>query len=78
MEDNKFKISQNVLIGKVRYYNGYIGQIVTYDNIYYFDKNDTITDVKDDDVVLFKGKEEDIFPQAYYIKSLSLKKKNKS
>lgn len=67
-------------VGKVRNYDGYIGEIVTDKNIYYFNKNDISGDEKVDnqDYVMFKSKTEEIFPQGYYVKKLNLKKNDKN
>ena len=62
-------------IGKVINFNQLTGEIVTDKNIYYFDKNDINNDeqICNQDLVMFKSKTEDTFPQAYYIKKMNLK-----
>ena len=67
-------------VGKVRYYDGYIGEIVTDKNVYYFNKNDISGDeeVKNQDYVIFKSKTEEIFPQGYYVKKLHLTKNDRN
>ena len=61
-------MQNNTRIGKVTKYDGNLGEIITEDNIYYFTKNDILENINTNDIVIFKGKSEDIFPQAYYIK----------
>ena len=62
-------------IGKVKNYNGYTGEIITDKKNYYFTKNDIENNeiIKDNDLVKFKSKTEDTFPQGYYVKKLNLK-----
>ncbi len=61
-------MKDNIMVGKVTKYDGSLGEIITEDNIYYFTKNDILENININDIVIFKGKSEDIFPQAYYIK----------
>ncbi len=62
-------------VGKILKYDGYLGEIVTSDNDYYFTKNDILDncDLSKDDLVVFDSKSEDTFPQAYYVKKLKIK-----
>lgn len=63
-------------IGKVKEYDGYVGEIVTEDNLYYFTKND-INDgevINKSDIVRFDSKCDDSFPQAYYIEKFDSEK----
>lgn len=62
-------------IGKVSKYDGYIGEIITDNNEYYFNKNDILDDVtvEKNDLVIFNSKTEEIFPQAYHVKKLGIK-----
>ena len=55
--------------GKVHNFNGLTGEIVSEEHIYYFDKDDILNNelLKNDDLVRFNGKNEDVFPQAYFI-----------
>jgi len=55
--------------GKINNYDGLTGEIVSEDNIYYFNKNDLLNfeEIKNNDFVRFNSKTEDYFPQAYYI-----------
>ena len=60
--------------GKIKEYNGYSGEIVTLSSdkliTYYFTRNDLVDptlELKEDDIVKFKGKAEDVFPQGYFI-----------
>ena len=63
-------------LGKVREYDGHLGEIQTINATYYFTKDDVHKDDKllPNDLVMFKGKTEDEFPQAYYVKKINLKK----
>ena len=70
MENNVAK-KINYKIGKIKNYNGFIGEIVTEDNSYYFTKKDLDGNVDKNDIVKFQGKTENTFPQAYYVKKLS-------
>ena len=68
--------SNNVKVGKIKEYDGNLGEIDTIDSTYYFTKNDLINSdtVEQNDLVAFKSKTENIFPQAYFIKKLTIKK----
>ena len=61
-------MKDNIMVGKVTKYDGSLGEIITENNIYYFTKSDILENININDIVIFKGKSEDIFPQAYYIK----------
>ena len=76
----QYKSKLSFKIGEVRNFDGYIGEIVTDENIYYFNKNDISGDEKVDnqDYVMFKSKTEEIFPQGYYVKKLNSKKNDKN
>lgn len=67
--------SKNYKLGIVKEYNGYIGEIVTENNLYYFTKNDINKkdSLKKEDLVQFNSKCEEFFPQAYYINKVYLK-----
>ncbi len=67
--------SDKVKVGKIKEYDGNLGEIVTVDNLYYFTKNDLEqdTNLEVNDLVLFKSKTEEDFPQAYYVKKLTIK-----
>lgn len=67
-------MQKNIKIGKVSKYDNYLGEITTEDNIYYFTKNDVIDNIKENDLVFFKSKIDETFPQAYYIKLVVLEK----
>ena len=58
-------------IGKVKKYDEFSGEIVTADEVYYFTKNDIEGIIGTQDIVKFKGKTENVFPQAYYVKKIS-------
>ena len=60
----------NSKTGVVKNYDGYLGEIETEEILYYFTKNDILENeiIKNDDIVIFKGKTEDVFPQAYFIR----------
>ena len=60
----------NYKIGKIKDYDGFMGEIVTENNLYYFTKNDIDGNIIKNDIVKFQGKTEEIFPQAYYVKKL--------
>ena len=68
--------SNNVKVGKIKEYDGNLGEIATVNNLYYFTKNDLEQDSKLEvnDLVLFKSKTEEVFPQAYYVKKLTITK----
>jgi len=78
--------NHSIKYGKIREYNGYGGEIITtFDNneliTYYFTREDlvdTTEELKKDDFVMFKGKTEDVFPQAYYIRKIDLNNMDKS
>ena len=67
MQNNEEKSA--LKYGKVHNYDGYLGEIITEDTIYYFDKTDVLNNelLENEDWVRFNGKSEDEFPQAYYI-----------
>lgn len=62
-------------VGKVKKFDGYIGNIVSDDNLYYFTKNDINDDeiINVGDIVKFNSKSSEGFPQAYYINKVYLK-----
>ena len=62
-------------IGKVVKFDGNLGEIFTPTEEYYFTKNDLLEGipVENDDLVMFNGKTESVFPQAYFVKKLSIK-----
>lgn len=68
--------SRNYKLGIVKEYDGYIGEIVTEDNLYYFTKNDVNENdsLEKRDLVQFNSKTEEDFPQAYYVNKVYLKK----
>lgn len=68
--------SDKVKVGKIKEYDGNLGEIATVNNLYYFTKNDLEQDSKLEvnDLVLFKSKTEEVFPQAYYVKKLTITK----
>jgi len=68
--------SNNYKLGIVKEYDGYIGEIVTEDNLYYFTKNDVNNNdiIEQKDLVQFNSKTEEGFPQAYYVNKVYLKK----
>ena len=57
----------NYKIGKIKDYDGFMGEIVTENNLYYFTKNDIDGNIIKNDIVKFQGKTEEIFPQSYYV-----------
>lgn len=65
---------RNYKLGIVKEYDGYIGEIVTEDNLYYFTKNDINRNdsINVKDLVQFNSKCEELFPQAYYINKVYL------
>lgn len=67
---------KNYKLGIVKEYDGYIGEIVTADNLYYFTKNDINENdsLEKKDLVQFNSKSEEDFPQAYYVNKVYLKK----
>ena len=73
MEKNENTLSKT---GKIRDYDGLTGEIVSSDGLYYFTKNDTTDKINKSDTVKFKGKTEDVFPQAYYVKKLTKEKEH--
>jgi hypothetical protein len=68
-------MQNNTKYGKVTNYDGYTGEIVTEDNLYYFNRNDIVknNEIIINDIVMFNSKSEDIFPQAYNIKKVEIK-----
>lgn len=68
--------SRNYKLGTVKEYDGYIGEIVTEDNLYYFTKNDVNENdsLEKRDLLQFNSKTEEDFPQAYYVNKVYLKK----
>ena len=68
--------SRNYKLGIVKEYDGYIGEIVTDDNLYYFTKNDVNENdsLEKRDLLQFNSKTEEDFPQAYYVNKVYLKK----
>lgn len=70
-------MQNNTKYGKVTKYDGFTGEIVTQYNLYYFTKNDIIenNEITINDMVMFNGKSEDIFPQAYNIKKINVEEK---
>ena len=68
--------SRNYKLGIVKEYDGYIGEIVTEDNLYYFTKNDVNENdsLEKRDLLQFNSKTEEDFPQAYYVNKVYLKK----
>lgn len=73
MQSNNQK---NYKLGIVKEYDGYIGEIVTEDNLYYFTKNDInkSDSLEKKDLVQFNSKCDEEFPQAYYVSKVYLKK----
>ena len=63
-------------IGKVKEYDGFFGEIVTEDTLYYFTKDDIEDTIEENDVVKFQGKTEEAFPQAYFVKKIALNRIN--
>lgn len=70
-------MQSNTKIGKIKDFDGYTGTIVSLSGQYYFTRNDIITNTKleNNDMVMFNGKTEDKFPQAYYVKKILIKMK---
>lgn len=62
-------------VGKISKYDGYIGEIITASDEYYFTKDDIVdeSDIENNDLVFFNSKSEDVFPQAYYVKKIGMK-----
>lgn len=63
-------------IGKVKEYDGYVGEIVTTGDVYYFTNMDILNKdlLNPKDLVVFNGKTEETFPQAYNVKKLNMKR----
>ena len=69
--------SHEIKYGKIKEYNGFGGEIITKTQngymTYYFSKNELIDEtevLRKHDLVSFKGKTEDILPQAYFVKKI--------
>ena len=62
-------------VGKIMDFDGFLGKITTEDKVFVFSKNEIINDenINNGDLVVFKGKSEKEFPQAYYVKKLTIK-----
>lgn len=67
--------SSRLKIGKIKEFNGYSGEIVSLEGVYYFTRRDIVDGMtlQNNDVVIFNGKTEEKFPQAYFIKKANLK-----
>jgi alpha-acetolactate decarboxylase len=64
----------NYKIGKIKKFDGNLGEIISMEGIYYFTKKDIDnTNVEKNDLVAFNGKTEETFPQAYNVKKLKIK-----
>lgn len=65
-----------IKVGKVKKYDGHLGEIVTQDSKYYFTTNDICgnSNLLPNDLVLFKSKTEEDFPQAYFVKKIGIRK----